>query len=58
MWREGNSVRHLGIKKRTADQGKKKPFWKRRIKSKIGLLRREISKLETGKSYQSGGGKA
>ena len=38
-------TRRLGIKKRSTE-ARKEPFWKRRIKNKIDVLRREISKLE------------
>ena len=49
-------TRSLGIKKRTMEI-EKEPFWKRRIKGKIDVLRKEISKLERKKKGYKKGGK-
>ena len=45
-------VRMLGVKKR-ANATNKEPIWKRRIKSQIDLLRRDISKLQRGKTERA-----
>ena len=49
-------TRRLGIRKRTTET-RKESFLKRRIKSKIDMLMREISELERRKANQSRGGK-
>ena len=49
-------TRRLGIEKRTI-VARKEPIWKRRIRGKIDMLRKEISKLERKKSGQKKGGK-
>ena len=45
-------TRKLGIKRAT-NQLRKEPFWKRRMKSKIQVLRGEISRLERSRSNPS-----
>ena len=45
-------TRKLGIKRAT-NHPRKEPFWKRRMKSKIQMLRGEISKLERSRSNPS-----
>ena len=45
-------IRKLGIKRAT-NHPRKEPFWKRRMKSKIQVLRGEISKLERSRSNPS-----
>ena len=49
-------TRRLGIEKRTMGT-RKEPIWKRRIKGKIDMLWKEISKLERKKIGQKKGGK-